>query len=302
MRYFIIILISWGVISSAYSQRLDTLSNIPKDSGIYAPKYTANGQYGYFLGQNHLYRQQFGEKYYINGTASVVGMIAHLAGKYAHPENTVEFNVYNVANTGLPNVKLGGREYMYSELDLSGAKFNVQLFYPAIVKDSFFVTFNVFDYLHGGYEGDTLGLYMGKPGTRSDNDLLKFGRNVVQAHNHSKEDWKDFYSQNFTPIATHFALYPVIKIAENLTGISNTTLAASIKLYPNPTTDWLYVEGLGFENTYQVIDHMGKAYAIPEFEKIGAGIKLNISHLQQGNYILLISNNKTGFGMPFVKQ
>jgi hypothetical protein len=172
------------------------------------------------LGFNHLSRQQFGEKYYINGKAKVVGVVAHLTGKYANANNFVEFNVFDVGRDRLPNRKLHTHEVFYRQLDLSGKAFVVKYNKAIEVKDSFFVAFNIQDFLHGGFDGDTLGLYMAEDGSRRATDLLNFGRNVIQAHNHDHDDWKDFFTQNFSPIATHFAIYPLIEIV-GATAVSN---------------------------------------------------------------------------------
>lgn len=227
---------------AVYAQT-DTLRNFDNNSSMYAPKYEGNGQHGYVLGQNHLYRQQFAEKYNISGATRVHGIIAHLTGVYANRSNFVEFNVYSVnAVNKLPDKKLASAQILYPDLDLSGSAYYVSLPVPVAVSDSFFVTFNVQDYMHGGYDGDTLGLFCAVAGTRSKEDLARFGRNAIQAHNHIKEDWRDFYTQNFSPIATHFALFPVVDkmIATNIH--DNKISSETITLYPNPTSEGFYVK------------------------------------------------------------
>lgn len=237
-----LIFISAIVLSTplAYTQVTDTLSNLPDGQALYAPVYDGAGQWGYVLGQNSSYRQQFAEKYHIKGNANVKGLIVHLNGTYQNPENYVEFNVYEVAPDGLPGSRIGGKQLFYKDLDLSGNAMTVTFSSSFQVADSFFVTFNVLDYLHGGFEGDTLGLMAGEPGSRQDSDLENFGRNAVQAHNHNREDWKDFYTQNFTPIATHLALFPIVESGVVITGIEDQLVTEKqltlFPTYPNPAT------------------------------------------------------------------
>lgn len=234
------------IVPWVYAQEIDTLSNLPDAQALYAPKYDGPGQWGYMLGQNSYFRQQFAEKYNIDGNARVKGLIVHLNGTYQHPENYVEFNVYEVAANGLPGSRIGGKQLFYKDLNLSGNAMTVTFSSPLPVADSFFVTFNVLDYLHGGFEGDTLGLMSGEPGSRQDNDLKNFGRNAVQAHNHAREDWKDFYTQNFTPIATHFALFPIVELGKIITGIEDEQITAEklilFPTYPNPATGELNIK------------------------------------------------------------
>ncbi len=234
------------ITTLAYAQEPDTLSNLSEGETLYAPKYDGPGQWGFVLGQNSSFRQQFAEKYDIEGDARVMGLVVHLSGTYQNSENYVEFNVYEVATDGLPGSRLGGKQIFYKDLDLSGDPMTVTFSSPLPVANSFFVTFNVLDYLHGGFEGDTLGLMAGLPGSRQEGDLENFGRNAVQAHNHNKEDWKDFYTQNFTPIATHFALFPIVEVAEIITGTEDPHVRAGqltlLPTYPNPTTDKLNVK------------------------------------------------------------
>jgi hypothetical protein len=237
MKYISIFLLTSATFVHCWAQQKDTLRNFPKDTPLYAPKYSGNNQWGYYLGQNQLYRQQYAEKYHIQGKAKVTGIVTHLVGKFANAGNAVEFNVYSVGTNKLPDIRLSTFSITYPNLDLSGKAFSVEFPNPVAVSDSFFVTFNVDDYMHGGFDGDTLGLYCGENGSRPRNDLKNFGRNAVQIHNHDIEEWKDFYSQNFSPIATHFALFPIVEMAEP-TGIDDLEeeKALAISVSPNPAS------------------------------------------------------------------
>lgn len=283
-----------------YAQQTDTLSNLPNGAILYAPKYNGNGQWGYILGQNSAYRQQFAEKYSIEGSATIKGIVTHLVGTFTHPDNYVEFNVYEEAPNGLPGSRIGGKQLFYKDLDLSGDTMTVTFSTPLPVQGSFFVTFNVLDYLHGGYEGDTLGLMVGEPGSRSESDLQNFGRNAIQAHNHTKEDWKDFYTQNFTPIATHFALFPIIEMGGTVTGIEDGFITKNELIlyppYPNPATKTVnvkYTLNKTSEVSLQIYDIYGRkmyqknlgTQTSGEHEEI-----IDVDGFTEGAYLLLMGS------------
>jgi hypothetical protein len=186
----------------------DTLRNHTNGIELSLPVYEVP-QRGPILGHNSLLRQQYAEKYFIPGSGRIAGVIIHVGGVFANPQNTVEISVRGVAVDGLPGVRLGGAAIRYDALNLSGEAQYVAFSSGVAVADSFFVSFDLGDYGHGGFEGDTLGLYACTPGCRDSADFAVYGRNAVQRHNHARIDWRDFYFQNLTPLAVHFALYPV---------------------------------------------------------------------------------------------
>jgi len=190
----------------------DTLRNHDAAAVLFLPIYEAP-QRGLILGHNSPLRQQYAEKYFIAGIGRLAGVVAHVGGRYANPDNTVDFAVREVGADGLPGARLGGAAVRYADLDLTGSARFVAFSSPVSVTDSFFVTFDLGDYGHGGFEGDTLGLYACQPGCRDSSDLAVYGRNAVQRHNHNRVDWRDFHYQNLTPLLIHFAIYPV---GENL--------------------------------------------------------------------------------------
>lgn len=190
----------------------DTLRNHEKPAALTLLRYgedVGSGN-GLVLGHNSHHREQYAEKYGIQGRGEVTGVVAHLGGKFANGDNLAEFSLFKVAPNGLPGEKIGGRKIRYGDLDLSGAQMGYSFDTAIAVEDSFFLAFGLGDYAHGGYEGDTLGLHACEIGCRTEQDLELFGRNVVQWHNHAKMDWHDLYYQNFTPIAVHLALYPIL--------------------------------------------------------------------------------------------
>ncbi|MBA9076568.1 MULTISPECIES: T9SS type A sorting domain-containing protein [Rufibacter] len=208
-----------------------TLRNLLPQHPQELRKYTNSGTWGYWLGQNYRFNQQYAEKYYVSGNAKVIGIISHHGGKYAHANNLASFRVYSVGTNKLPHARLASKDVRYADLRLNGAAMTTTFDAPIAVQDSFFVTFDLHDYAHGGYDGDTIGLYSGINGSRPSADFENFGRNAVQQHEHAYEKWVDFRTQNFTNIATHFALFPIVEMT--VTGIKDEFVQKEqLTLYP----------------------------------------------------------------------
>ena len=215
----------------------DTLRHLPPGTDLVAHEYAAPRS-GYVLGHNSQRTEEYGERYRIEGTGRLVGVVAHLTGAVAHENHIAEFNAYRVGANGLPDALLGKKQLFYGDLDLSGGPMIARFNTPVAMADSFFVTFNVGDYAHGGYDGDEIAVLAGPDGSREAGDLGAFGRNVVRLHNHGVRDWADLYTQNFTPIATHLALFPIVEL-EGATAGEDGPALVSMDLtlraaYPNP--------------------------------------------------------------------
>lgn len=297
--YKFILSLLFTTISFAISaQKLDTLRNFNAYIELVAPKYSGVNQWGYFVGHSSVYRQQFAEKYYINGTQKIKGVIVHLSGKYRNASNAVEFNVYSVGENKLPSNRLETKVVFYKNLDLSGKPYYVPFSKEVTVSDSFFVSFNIDDYLHGGFDGDTLALICATNGTRSADDLKLFGRNAVQVHNHDEEEWKDFYYQNFTPFATHFAIFPVV-ISNEIQSIDDYHYSNKIEQsFYNPTEQSLEINfshNITSNFTLSISDLTGKLVHEKSFDWGINSFKFNNLLLNKGIYILHYSSKNQIF-------
>ena len=282
-----------------FSQSVDTLRNFAANTELVALKYSGRNQWGYYLGQNHVSNQQYAEKYYIHGKGEILGLVTHLTGTFVHPNNTVEFNVYSVAKDKLPGIRLHSIAVKYKDLDLSGKAYAVKFQKPIAVSDSFFVAFNVHDYMHGGFDGDTIGLYSGIKNSRTTSDLKNFGRNAVQVHNHDMEEWKDFYSQNFTPIATHFALFPIVEFPINGLSEYDNKDFKILEISPNPAKNSVIINyecNTGGEVVISIYNLQGKQVKkeiISEKTFDSQSYKLNLEGLPSGTYVLNLRTQTT---------
>ena len=65
---------------------------------------------------------------------------------------------------------------------------------------------------------------------------------------------------------------------------------ANVDVYPNPTSSDLNVRGVTGNATFNFVDVLGRTIKTISLENINSEIKLNVSELTKGNYILKITN------------
>jgi hypothetical protein len=81
-----------------------------------------------------------------------------------------------------------------------------------------------------------------------------------------------------------------IKVAGSATPSSIEDInGASMDVYPNPATSALNVRGLSGNATIHIMDVLGRTVKSVSFENINSEIKLNVSDLTKGNYILKVT-------------
>ena len=236
------------------AQEKDTLRNLAKESSLAIDQYSGGSNWGYWTGHNNLGRQQFAEKYYIEGNAKVLGVICHLTGTVTPgTQDSSAFNIWTIGNNNFPDELVASKAIQNVDLDVSGNAFHVVFDEPVSVKDSFFVAFDLYDYSHHEHQ-DTLGILYGPDGSRAPDD--RFGRNVIQVHSHGTPVWRDFATQNFTNIMTHLAIFPIVEFPETVLFADSRDHA--LKIYPNPTTDRFYLPAGIRVDQVAVVDMKGK--------------------------------------------
>lgn len=272
----------------------DTLRHLAPGTPFVAHTY-ATPRTGYILGHNSRGTEEYAEKYRVTGGGRLVGMVAHLNGVVANRNNISEFNAYRVGANRLPDLRIASKQVFYGDLDLSGGPMMVRFNAPVAVADSFFVSFNVTDYQHGGFDGDALTVLAGPNGSRSPADAARFGRNAVRLHNHALRDWADLYRQNFTPIATHLALFPIVELT-NPTAGEDAPALVSLGLtlrpaYPNPARGQATVAfelGAPADVRVELYDVQGRLVRSAALGAQGAGTHthaLDLGGLAPGTYV-----------------
>ncbi len=284
----------------------DTLKNHADGLILVSDKYTGAGEWGYFLGHNHHEQQQFAEKYYVDDHVHVLGVAVHLTGTVTNTDNEAYCRAFEVEADGLPGAELEHGHMDFGDLDLAGGV-NIILFHDeAHVEDSFFVSFDLGDYAHGGQEGDTIGVYYAPDGSRNSADLARFGRNVIQEHGHGSANWSDVYSQSFLNLATHLAIYPIVEFEDhhnNIKQVAGKTLAVAAP-YPNPAAGSItipYTVKKGSDVTIEITDMAGRKVQAISKGNTPAGSyseTLDLSHFHTGLYYVTV---RTDYGALAVR-
>jgi len=195
--------------------------------------------WGYYIGHNAFGDEEFGEKYEIDGHGDVVGIIAYIGGT-ANSSGSIELNLYEAASSGLPGNLVRSKAVSVSNITADGTTPTMVMFdEDGHVDDAFFVTMNLTDYSHDPHS-DTLVLMMGPDGSRPTSDDV-FGRNVIRWHSHSSMNWKDFATQNFTPLQTYFAIYPIMEGDGPLSTDASFVAGAAPTYFPVPFQDELNI-------------------------------------------------------------
>ncbi len=70
----------------------------------------------------------------------------------------------------------------------------------------------------------------------------------------------------------------------------------SLNLYPNPTSDFLYIEGANLNSLYEIVDLKGKILSQGKYDN-----KIDVTNLSRGTYLVKVSNNNKSAVLRFVK-
>jgi len=300
------------VVAQVQEEKQDTLRNHDANATLSTDQYTGTGQWGYYAGMNHKHQQQFGERYEITEHGDVVGVIVHVKGVVANDKNEAHVRILNVANDGKPGTEVQHGHVHFDDFNLDGKATVVMLDAHAHVHDAFFATLDFGDYAHGGYDGDTIGVLYSPDKSRKNEDLAKPYRNVIQEHSHGNPVWTDFYTGNNTPIATHYAIYPIIEFEEETKVgvnevVSNGILSFSSP-YPNPTNDKVTVPFQIANNTdvqLVILDLTGKEVVSQNLGALTAGsydYVVDLESINKGHYIVAVQTTNGSIATKIVKQ
>ena len=158
----------------------DTLVNHAPGLPLATDHYSGANQWGYYAGMSHKKQEGFGERYEISEHGDVIGVIVHVEGTVTNDENEAHVRILEVANDGKPGAEIEHGHVHFHDLNLDGSATVVMLDHHAHVHDAFFAVFDIGDYAHGGYEGDTIGVLYTPDGSRASADLSLLFRNVTK--------------------------------------------------------------------------------------------------------------------------
>lgn len=312
-QLFTLYIASMLTVTLSAQEETDTLVNHAPGLPLATDSYTGTNQWGYYAGMNHKGQQQFGERYEISEHGDVVGVIVHVTGTVTNEENEAYVRIFTVAGNGKPGTEVEHGHVHFHDLNLDGTATVVMLDGHAHVHDAFFATFDIGDYAHGGYEGDTIGVLYTPHGSREASDLSTLYRNVIQEHSHGAIAWSDFYTGNNTPVATHFAIYPIVEFEHDHgnvgleQAVSNGILSFASP-YPNPAVEQITVPFRLTESSdvaFFIYDLTGKELLTSTIGKTAPGIHehtLDLSALRSGHYIVVVKTDKGSLATKINKK
>jgi len=305
-------LTSFVLLGLHASAQENVLRHIPPEQATAMHNYWGQVQqgvplWGYYLGHNTFGDEAFGERYEIPGSNSVVGVIAYLGGTSASSQ-TATYNVHHVGTNPaqMPGPAIASKVFPLGSAPTDGRTPHMVMFdAPANVQDAFFVTLDLGDYSHDPLVGDTICLMSGEHGSRPASDDT-FGRNVIRWHSHSPiPAWKDFYTQNFTPVSTYFAIYPIMSDAVGILEVERGAMA--VDLYPVPMAAELnIVLDLKERLPYRVL-LFGMDGRLLHAEQFASGIgrdivRLDVSDLAPGTYVVAIEQGRNRIARTVTKS
>ncbi|MDO5654868.1 MAG: S8/S53 family peptidase [Flavobacteriaceae bacterium] len=97
-------------------------------------------------------------------------------------------------------------------------------------------------------------------------------------------------------LGQHYAL--VISGARLANTSTNDVVSKNLNIYPNPTKDILHINGLTGKSQIQIINMDGRIIQNESMESNN----INVSHLETGSYILLISTDGVTTAKKFIKK
>ena len=103
-------------------------------------------------------------------------------------------------------------------------------------------------------------------------------------------------NRNLTTTPTLIDRLYYTKGATQVLGVSKND-AGSITIYPNPATDYLFVNGLKNRTIYTISDNLGRV--IKTGESTAASNKIDVNFLSKGIYFLVLNGYKTN---KFIKE
>jgi len=305
-------LIAFTLLGLHASAQENVMQHIPPEQATAMHNYWGQTQqgvplWGYYLGHNTFGDEAFGERYELTGSNAVTGVIAYLGGTSVS-NVTATYHVHNVGTNPpqMPGPSIASKSFPLGSAPTDGQTPHMIMFdAPVNVDGPFFITLDLGDYSHDPLVGDTICLMSGEHGSRPASDDT-FGRNVIRWHSHSATPaWKDFFTQNFTPVSTYFAIYPIMSAAVGIMEVEQGALV--MDLYPVPLVDELNIAlDLKEDLPYRVL-LFGMDGRLLHAEQFATGtgrnvIQLNVSDLAAGTYVVAIEQGRNRMARTVIKS
>lgn len=251
---------------------------------------------GYFTGHNDYGDEEFAEKYIIDGTGLVHGIVAIHAGEEGTSTLNASYRIYNMAASGYPNSPLANKNIPYNDIPVDENPFTVNFDNPVEVSGEFFVSFRLGDYVHGNLGTKLIAITHAPDGTRPESDFEIFGRNVIRWHSHGATVWKDYRTENFSDYnpAIYLSLFPLVEL-ESMSSIDLHGQGKIGAVYPNPSPNGEFNVKISNKTSgktsLQLYDLTGKLIKEENFDLNASQdtFKLSAGQAKSGIYVLKIT-------------
>lgn len=251
---------------------------------------------GYMTGHNDYGDEEFAEKYIIDGTGTVHGIVAIHTGEEGTSTLSASYRIYNVAASGYPNSPIANKNVSYNDIPVNDSPFTVNFDNPVEVSGEFFASFRLGDYIHGNLGTKLIGLTHAPDGTRPESDFEVFGRNVIRWHSHGATVWKDYRTENFEDYnpAIHLSLFPLVEL-ESMSSIDLHGQGKIGAVYPNPSPNGEFNVKISSKTSGQIslqlYDLTGKLIQEKSFDSNSSQdtFKISANQAKSGIYVLKIT-------------
>lgn len=269
------------VFSGPVNKYCDTITNVGANENIYSPFLT--GSWGYIGGHNgqkiKTYADYFDQYSFTQIEALIIPVVQCEYGGY---NSYVTFCLWDGSTTYPENIIAQKKLFLR---DIPANFNNVVTFdSPVDVEGPFYAGYKI-NYVDNDSDGESEDVFVVS---------IVANRNYADAVNtlyvESNSIWSTATSK--FGIKTSSAIKPVTCIVD----IEDFAVANDIDIYPNPTSDYIYISTgkmeSGKEIEIQLIDITGRVILTEEYQAGYDDISINVNDLSQGLYLVVL---KTGY-------
>lgn len=272
------------VFSGPVEEFCDTITNINRTTeNLYCP--TVSNTWGYISGNNGQKTISYAEKFNQYQFDFVHELVMSVNKSLKKTDASyVTFKIWD-GSTALPEIELARKEVLIKNIP--------ENFWANIIFDSIIKVNGPF------YAGYTIN-YSNGANTEANNS--QFAISLVNRGNNPGLNTLFIQNQDSTWIKAYdkygTAYSSSIAVKTCLVDIPNEEITNNIEIYPNPTTDKIYIQtgelSLGKDIFVQVFDITGKSVLQNKFNVTGSELEVNLSNCHTGLYMMsiLIDNNR----------
>ncbi|MDN3692949.1 T9SS type A sorting domain-containing protein [Chryseobacterium tructae] len=120
---------------------------------------------------------------------------------------------------------------------------------------------------------------------------------TVDLSGYAGQNVKIYFRQFINSQGTRALLLDTVKVLQGVLGVSEAAFSSQLGIYPNPTSDYIYIKSKSLINKVKVFDMNGKALPVNSDEH-----KIDVRMLLPGAYIVNIESGGRKSSHKFVKK